>query len=116
MVTKQLVQAYNYKPFLSKTASSFYSCQKYFEIDVDIHTWGHAALSGFNTIKSKMSRMIIRGGIVIEADRDAEMPEQVLFGTYLSYMDPTRVDPFPPQLTAWLSDEQNHIPPLPTCA
>lgn len=116
MVTKQLVQNYNFKPFLSKTASSFYSCESHFEIDVDIHTWGHAALSGFNTIKSKMSRMVIRGGIVIEADGDAEMPEQALFGTYLSYMDPTRVDAFPPHLTTWLSDGQNYIPPLLTSA
>ena len=115
MVTRKLVTSYNFKPFLSKTASSFYRAKSYFEIDIDIHTWGQTALSGFNSIKSRMSRMNIRGGIVIEADGDEQMPEQMLFANYLSHMDPTMVDPFPAELTAWLSDARNHIPPL-TCA
>ena len=79
-VTKHLIQSYNFKPFLSKTASSFYSVSgKYFEIDVDIHTWGQTTLQAFNTVKSRMPKMSIRGGIVIEADGDPEMPEQMLF-------------------------------------
>lgn len=37
--------------------------QSYFEIDVDIHTWGNAALSAFNSIKEGIPKMIMRGGV-----------------------------------------------------
>eukprot|EP00966_Prymnesium_polylepis_P308830 7136368-Prymnesium_polylepis.2 len=67
MMTRQLCGRYNCKPFLSKTASSSYSVPgAYFEIDIDIHTWGNAALNGFNTIKPKMPAMLIRSGVTIQ--------------------------------------------------
>lgn len=113
MVTKSLVNRYNCKPFLSKTASSFYSIPgKYFEIDVDIHTWSSAALNGFNTIKSRMCAMLGRAGVVIEADEDDEMPEQILAGAYLTHLDPSKARSFDPALTRYLSDEKNFVPPL----
>jgi CBS domain-containing protein len=52
--------------------------QGYFEIDVDIHTWSSATLSAFHTLVEKIPLMLLRGGVVIEADGDAEMPEQLL--------------------------------------
>lgn len=114
LVTKTLVNRYNYKPFLSKTACSFYSVPgKYFEIDVDIHTWSSAALNGLNTIKSRMSTCLGRVGTVIEADDDEDMPEQMLTGMYLTYLDPAKCLPFDPTLTRYLNDERNLVSPLP---
>ena len=37
--------------------------QKYFEIDVDIHTWGSAPLKGLDTVKSKMAQLALRSGV-----------------------------------------------------
>ena len=49
--------------------------QKYFEIDVDIHTWSSATLNGFNAVKARMQSMLIRGGAVIQRRRPpAEAP------------------------------------------
>ena len=76
MVLKQMILRYNFKPFLSKTASFCYVGPDYFEIDIDIHTWGHAALSAFNTVKEKMAALLPRVAVVVEADGDDEMPEQ----------------------------------------
>jgi len=87
--------------------------QKYLEIDVDIHTWGSAALNGFNTVKSRMSAMLGRAGVVIQAEGDEEMPEQMLCGNYLTYLDPLKAVVFDPALSHYLSDERNFVPPLP---
>lgn len=82
LVMRQMLKSYNFTPFLSKTASLCYvgpatARQSYFEIDIDIHTWGIPALTGFNTVKEKLDKLLLRGGVVIEADADCEMPEQV---------------------------------------
>jgi len=34
--------------------------QNYFEIDIDVHTWGQAALSGFNSVKVRRRRSLTR--------------------------------------------------------
>ena len=52
-------------------------------------------------------------GTVIEADDEEEMPEQMLAGVYLTYLDPAKCQPFDPTLTRYLSDERNLMPPLP---
>ena len=113
MVMKQMISRYNFKPFLSKTASFCYGGADYFEIDVDIHTWGSTALSGFNTVKEKIPQMILRGGVVIEGDGDAEMPEQMLASVLLCRLDPKRAPPFPAELARYLSETQHHAEPLP---
>jgi hypothetical protein len=113
LVTKSLVNRYNYKPFLSKTACSFYSVPgKYFEIDCDIHTWSAAALNGFNSIKSRMGAALCRAGSVIEADDDQDLPETMLVGAYFTHLDPNRCPNFDPALTRYLSDERNYVPPM----
>lgn len=112
MVTKSLVNRYNYKPFLSKTACSFFSVPgKYFEIDLDMHTWSSAALNGLNTIKARMYMALGRVGCVIESEGDEEMPEQMLCGTYLTHLTP-QTPPFDAALTHYLVDERNYMPPL----
>ena len=113
MVLKQLILRYNFKPFLSKTASFCYIGQTYYEIDIDIHTWGHAALSAFNTVKEKMAGLLPRVAVVVEADTDDEMPEQVIAGVYLTNMDPSLAPTIDAELAAYLNDEANHVKPLP---
>lgn len=88
------------------------AAQGYFEIDVDIHTWGNAALSAFNTVKEKLASLLVRAGVVIEASADDEMPERILAGTFLTHLDPAQAMPIAPELAAYLSDATNHVPPL----
>lgn len=113
MVMKQMIKSYNFKPFLSKTASFCYWGKDYFEIDIDIHTWGTTALSGFNTIKEKIPQLLLRGGVVIEAEGDSEMPEQMLANVLLSRVDPKRAPPFPPELASYLAESGKGAEPLP---
>ena len=79
---------------------------------MDIHTWGSAALSGFNTLKEKIPQMMLRGGVVIEGQSDAEMPEQMLASVLLVRVDPKLAPPFPPELASYLSDAAHHVDPL----
>ena len=70
-------------------------------------------MSGFHGIKAKIPKMAVRAGVVIEAHDDAEMPEQILCATYVSYLDvasASRVDPF---LTAFLEAGDGDAAPLP---
>eukprot|EP00965_Chrysotila_dentata_P180885 5970818-Pleurochrysis_carterae.AAC.1 len=83
------------------------SQKQYFEIDVDTHTWGNAALSGLNTFKSRMAKATLRAGIVIEAEEDGEMPEQMLAAAYLSYMDPTKAGFIPPEVAQYMLDDND---------
>jgi hypothetical protein len=87
--------------------------QSYFEIDIDIHTWGTTPLSGLNTIKGKFPDMLLRGGVVIEGDTDEELPEQMLCSAYLSGINPARAGRFEPALTEYLGDPANHVAALP---
>lgn len=117
LVTKQLVQSYNNKPFLSKTASSFYlEPGKYFEINIDVHLWGATPLNALSNsgVKTRMPKTSLRCGIVVEAETDEEMPEQMLLGCVLSYIDPFRAAEFPPELASFLLDERHQKLRLPT--
>lgn len=51
--------------------------------------------------------------MVIEADCDQEMPEQMLATVLLSRLQPSLAPPFPQQLASHLGDEANHVPALP---
>lgn len=114
MMTKQLVCRYNFKPFLSKTASNFYlEPGKYFEIDVDIHTWGNASLTGFNQVKGRLSAMMLRAGVVIEGVDNSELPEQMLSSLYLTQPDNARAATIDPALVQFLNDPSNFVAPLP---
>ena len=54
-----------------------------------------------------MQSMLIRGGAVIQAEDDEELPEQMLATSYLTYLDPSKARNFDPILTEYLSDERN---------
>jgi len=112
MVLKTMILRYNFKPFLSKTASFCYHGPGYFEIDIDIHTWGMAALSALNTVKEKMASLLPRAAVTIEAEADDEMPEQVLAGVFLSNIDPARATPIAEELAAYLNNAEHHTPAL----
>jgi hypothetical protein len=92
---------YNFKPFLSKTASFCYLGRNYFEIDIDIHT-----------VKGKLPKMLLRGAVLVEADTDEEMPEQIIASLCMTQIDPSRAPQLEESLTAYLNEPANYVPPL----
>jgi hypothetical protein len=78
-----------------------------------MHLWGHTALSALNTVKGKAHDVLLRGGVVIEAVDDEEMPEQLLVGAYLIRLDHrNRSVALPTESEAFLTDPANHVEPL----
>ena len=112
IVLKAAIAHNNYKPFLSKTASFCYVGEGYFEIDVDIHTWGASALNAFNTLKGSLPQMLLRGGVVVEAESDAEMPENILAAVNMTHLNVKGAPRIDAGVAAYLNDPANHVPPL----
>ena len=112
LLLKKAIVHNNFKPFLSKTASFCYTGRGYFEIDIDIHMWGTAPLSAFNTVKGSLPSMLLRAGCLIEAADDAEMPENMLAAACVTHLDPSRAQPIAPEIVAYLNDPANHEPHL----
>ena len=59
-----------------------------------------------------MPAMLMRAGVLIEADRDEEMPEQMLSAVYLTHLDSARCATLRPETAAYLLDPRNRIEPL----
>ena len=76
-VSSGLVKSYNAKPFMCRSTAAYYPDQRYFGVETDMHRWGIIALQGFNMLKGQVSQMVLRCGLLIQAEGDAEMPEQV---------------------------------------
>eukprot|EP00906_Rhabdomonas_costata_P005350 RCo008027 len=85
--TASLIKKYNAKPFLVRTTSSFYLCEDYFEIDVDVHNFGRPARIGLYGCREVLSRMIFDFAVVIEGVDDDELPEQILTAVRFSHLD-----------------------------
>ena len=113
LVQRQLVGSLNYKPFLSRTASSFYAAPErgYVEVDIDLHLWSAATLSAFKPLLSRMFKATQRAGIVVEAESDEQMPERMLMGAYISYLDPDARPPLPAEVVDYLVNDEAHTTP-----
>ena len=78
-ITKKLIKQYNAKPFLAKTSTTFYyEPNKYFGIDIDLHTWSYTPKKGLYSIKDMLDSCIYDVGFVIEGRLNHELPEQIL--------------------------------------
>ena len=56
--------------------------------------------------------MLLRGGVVIEADTDDEMPENILAAVNITHIDVNSAPPVASEVAAFLNDQANHVPPL----
>jgi len=83
-VTSGLISKYNAKPFMCSKTGVYYPTQQYFGLEVDVHRWGKLALNGWNMVKGHIQHMQLRCGMVIEAQAEEEMPEQMLMSAYMS--------------------------------
>jgi hypothetical protein len=75
-VSSSLVKSYNAKPFMCRSTGNYYRSERYFGVEADMHKWGVVALQGFNMLKAQVPQMLLRCGLLIQAEGNDEMPEQ----------------------------------------
>ena len=83
-MTAGLISKYNAKPFMCIKTGMYYTAAQYMAIEVDVHRWGKLALNGWSMVKGHVHQMRLRFGLLIQAEGDHEMPEQMLACAYVS--------------------------------
>lgn len=87
-----VLKKFNAKPFLTQPCHAFYKTDKYYEIDVDTHTFCWSARQGAHNFKSFLVDCDVDIGWVVEGWGDDEQPEQLLGCCRICKVDPHQFD------------------------
>lgn len=84
------IQGYNGKPALVTKSGTFTRHSNYIEMAVNVHGWSYMARKGLYTLMPMFSKFILDIGFTIEARKDHELPEVLIGGCRVLYMDPEK--------------------------
>jgi len=88
VAVKALVTQYNAKPFMTgPRCHTMIPGENYLEVDVDVHRFCYLARKGAYGLMDGMHKSVIDFALVVEAQSDEEMPEQVLGCCRMSKID-----------------------------
>ncbi len=94
-----VLKRFNGKPILTRPEHTFYRAadNSYLQIDLDVHQYKLATRIPVDSIIRFSSRIEMAYGVTVEARREQEMPEVMMFSMNLMRMHRERAVPFPPK-------------------
>ena len=86
-----LVSSYNAKPTLLTKSCNIKTGQHPFdevlEINFDVRQWNYLTRKTFGSLKHRLAEAVVSIGFVVEGKDDAALPEQLLGGYRLNFVD-----------------------------